>query len=66
MKIYKVQCQDYNGKHMDWFANKKDAKIWMQKLRDEDKEYVFLAEYYIGSGRAGLVNWLNTYFKGDI
>ena len=66
MKIYKVQYQDDNGRHMDWFANKEDAKIWMQRLRNEGKEDAFLADFYIGSGRAGLITWLNTFFKGDI
>ena len=66
MKIYKVQYQDYNGRSMHWFTNKKGAEIWVQRLRNEGKENAFLEDYYIGSGRAGLVTWLNTFFKGDV
>ena len=66
MKIYKVQYQDYNGRSMQWFTNKRDAEIWVQRLRNEGKEDAFLADFYIGSGRAGLVTWLNTFFKGDM
>ena len=66
MKVYKVQYQDYDGRRMQWFTNKEDAKIWVQRLRNEGKEDAFLADFYIGSGRAGLVTWLNTFFKGDV
>lgn len=66
MKIYQVEYRDYNGTHMDWFVNKKDAKIWVQRLRNEGKEDACLEEHYIGSGRAGLVTWLNNNFWGDI
>lgn len=66
MKIYRVQYNDYNGRHIEWFDNKEIANKWLKVLKNEGREDAFLSDFYIGSGRAGLVTWLNTYFKGDI
>lgn len=63
MKIYEVKYWTENGKHVDWFDSKEIANRWLKILNMEDAR---LVDHYIGSGRAGLVAWLNTYFKGDI
>ena len=63
------------------YGKKQDCEMVMNlflcsgEIAQEDKDFfernkqesnAYLEDYYIGSGRAGLVTWLNTFFRGDV